>query len=196
MILRLLLLLALLPAGLGAQIVVQPDDFSQALSLDASTQPNTWQYTWYGKAGRNYLIQTSYDLQTWTFFPNFNPRGNNATLNVSLTADGSATLFIRAIEFDPSQPVSAAEDTDGNGLPDAWEMFYFGHLGVDPKADPDNDGLTNLQEFRTGTSPLNSDTDGDGIPDGIEVRLGTNPTAAAQADTDNRTQLKVTKPQN
>jgi len=50
-----------------------------------------------------------------------------------------------------SQPV----DTDGNGLPDRWQMHYFGHLGVDPNADPDHDGLNNLQEyFITPTRPM------------------------------------------
>jgi hypothetical protein len=44
-------------------------------------------------------------------------------------------------------------DSDGNGLPDAWEQHYFGHLGVDPNADPDGDGLTNLQEFQNNTAP-------------------------------------------
>jgi hypothetical protein len=44
-------------------------------------------------------------------------------------------------------------DSDGNGLPDAWEQHYFGHLGVDPNADPDGDGLTNLQEYLNGTDP-------------------------------------------
>jgi Alpha/beta hydrolase of unknown function (DUF900) len=44
-------------------------------------------------------------------------------------------------------------DTDGNGLPDAWETQYFGHIGVDPAADPDGDGLTNLQEYQNGTDP-------------------------------------------
>jgi len=44
-------------------------------------------------------------------------------------------------------------DTDGNGLPDAFEETYFGQLGVDPNADPDADGLTNLQEYQKGTDP-------------------------------------------
>ena len=28
--------------------------------------------------------------------------------------------------------VDAAHDTDANGLPDWWEIYYFGHIGVDP----------------------------------------------------------------
>ncbi len=45
-------------------------------------------------------------------------------------------------------------DSDHNGLPDAWELQYFGHIGVDPNADPDGDGLTNAQEFAAGSSPV------------------------------------------
>jgi hypothetical protein len=71
-----------------------------------------------------------------------------------------------------SQPV----DTDGNGLPDRWQMHYFGHLGVDPNADPDHDGLNNLQEYLHNTNPANADTDGDGMPDGWEVAHCLNPT--------------------
>jgi hypothetical protein len=39
-------------------------------------------------------------------------------------------------------------------LPDAWQLQYFGHTGVDPFADPDHDGLNNYQEYRAGTNPL------------------------------------------
>jgi len=37
---------------------------------------------------------------------------------------------------------------------------------VAPYADPDNDGLSNYEEFLEGTDPSNPDSDGDGIPDG------------------------------
>jgi serine protease len=48
-------------------------------------------------------------------------------------------------------------DTDGNGLPDWWELQYFGHLtGTDANADPDHDGENNLAEFLAGTGPTNS----------------------------------------
>ncbi len=51
-----------------------------------------------------------------------------------------------------------------------------------PFEDPDRDGLTNLQEFQSGTDPNNPDTDGDGLLDGDEVnKYHTSPVIA---DTD------------
>lgn len=48
-------------------------------------------------------------------------------------------------------------DTDANGLPDWWELQYFGHLtGTDPNADTDHDGMSNLEEWLAGTNPTNA----------------------------------------
>jgi subtilisin family serine protease len=47
-------------------------------------------------------------------------------------------------------------DTDRNGLPDWWELDQFGHLNVNPTADPDHDGQSNLGEFEAGTDPNNA----------------------------------------
>ena len=52
--------------------------------------------------------------------------------------------------------IAAGTDSDHNGLPDAWEMQNFGHLGVDPNADPDHDGMSNRQEYLAGTDPNNA----------------------------------------
>jgi hypothetical protein len=70
-----------------------------------------------------------------------------------------------------SQPV----DSDGNGLPDNWQTFYFGHIGINPNADPDGDGLSNLQEYKSHTNPTKADTDADGIPDNWEIAHGLDP---------------------
>lgn len=54
--------------------------------------------------------------------------------------------------------VGRAPDTDGDGLPDAWEILR----GTDPAvsdagADPDGDGRSNLEEYNAGTDPLSPD---------------------------------------
>ena len=44
-------------------------------------------------------------------------------------------------------------DTNGNGMSDDFEAFF----GVsDVNADADGDGLTNLQEYKAGTNPLDA----------------------------------------
>jgi hypothetical protein len=48
---------------------------------------------------------------------------------------------------------SDAQDTGNTGMPDAWRLANFGTLSVDPNADPDGDGWTNLQEYQFGTNP-------------------------------------------
>jgi hypothetical protein len=71
----------------------------------------------------------------------------------------------------------ASSDTDGDGLPDKWEVDN----GLDPvsddsHSDADGDGLTNLEEFNLQTNPREADTDGDGLTDHEEVnQYQTNP---------------------
>ncbi len=68
-------------------------------------------------------------------------------------------------------------DSDGDGLPDDWELLYFPDLSHDGLADSDGDGLSDLQEFQNRTNPIVPDSDGDGLLDGEEVNeFGTDPT--------------------
>ena len=62
----------------------------------------------------------------------------------------------------PSGPNTRnASDSDGDGLPDAWEIQYFGAINdprATPNADPDGDGFTNAQEYLSGTSPIDANS--------------------------------------
>jgi len=44
-------------------------------------------------------------------------------------------------------------DSDSNGLPDWWEIRYFGSLAQSPNGDYDGDGVSNLNEYLEGTEP-------------------------------------------
>jgi hypothetical protein len=66
---------------------------------------------------------------------------------------------------DPDDP-----DTDGDGMPDGWEVqFGLDPLVNDVAGDVDVDGLSNLDEYRLGTNPHNGDSDGDNMDDAYEV---------------------------
>ena len=101
-------------------------------------------YQWYGfKAGAiagatNTTLALS-NLQT-TNADNYFAVASN---QFGFTASAAAVLTV----IDPSV------DSNGDGLPDAWEMANFNTLNVNPNADPDGDGWSNLQEYLNGTNP-------------------------------------------
>ena len=47
-------------------------------------------------------------------------------------------------------------DSDGDGLPDTWEIANFGNLAQNALGDFDGDGVSNLDEFLQGTNPTDS----------------------------------------
>ncbi|HEX2749387.1 MAG TPA: hypothetical protein VHM91_15365, partial [Verrucomicrobiales bacterium] len=80
------------------------------------------------------------------------------------------------------EEIATGPNTDGDSLPDNWEMQHFGNLAQVDSGDPDNDGLTNREELLHSTNPNDDDTDHDGLKDKVE--LVTHLTNPRVADTD------------
>lgn len=78
---------------------------------------------------------------------------------------------------------SGVLDSEPDGLPDFWEMQFFGDLNSDANDDNDADGLINGEELLVGTDPTETDTDGDSIDDADELNA-VPPTSPTKADTD------------
>ena len=120
------------------------------------------------------------------------PRGwvQNVTLEVpsgyheyQLVFDRYDTYGCRCVRIDDVRITKI--DNDEDGMRDSWETVF----DLDPNdpsdagLDPDDDGLTNLEEYNNNTAPLRADSDFDGLSDGTEINTtGTDP---LDADSDN-----------
>jgi pectate lyase len=93
------------------------------------------------------------------------PRRDAVDKRVTEMVRSGKVIAPKGIVADPNQvggypnysfaPDSVPVDTDGDGMPDAWEKAN----GLNPNdasdgpADPDKDGYTNVEEFLNGTNP-------------------------------------------
>lgn len=77
--------------------------------------------------------------------------------NASAASEGQYTVIVdNSFGSVTSAPAMLWFDGNGNGLPDSWEMQYFGNLNQTATGDYDGDGVDNLQEFLDGTNPTNA----------------------------------------
>lgn len=130
-------------------------------------------------------------IQSNTYVSVLGSDGNHTHVLNYTSGNVTTIVFTAWSVADPSNILyqttrSVVADTDGDGMPDAWELAY----GLNPtnSADAilqsDGDTLNNLQEYLANADPHKNDTDFDGISDVQELNAGTDPAFAPRADTD------------
>ncbi len=67
-------------------------------------------------------------------------------------------LLYAAPRLELSGTVVGPDDTDADGLPDDWELFWWADLAPAAAADEDLDGASNLVEWLAGTDPRRGDS--------------------------------------
>lgn len=123
------------------------------------------------RRGSEFTGYYSADGKGWTRFTSATvAMGNQTLIGLAVTSHNNGAVC--TVPFDG---VVTFIDNDKDGLPDDWERRYFGSLQQNGLGDPDQDGVTNMQEYLAGTDPLVADTDGDGMNDGFEIARGFNP---------------------
>jgi len=153
--------------------------------------------------------ETGGTIASVSYYINSTPIGTSTagspySLNWTPPTYGNFTFTAIASDFAGntsylSSPVTVQVpyDSDSNGLPDWWELKYFGHLGNLASSSPDGNSYTLLQAYGYGLDPTNyySQLVG-GIPGIINPALtiisGNNQNTTPGAFTDGPLLLQVT----
>lgn len=79
--------------------------------------------------------------------------GESATFRLTISTPDNRSVDLDNVGITGEGTTVVNLDTDDNGLPDAWEIEYFGAKGQIPTLDGDGDGYSNIQEYIIGTNP-------------------------------------------
>lgn len=90
------------------------------------------------------------------------PQQNAMSITIRATCAGKQVFFTTFSDntYEPVPGGAEIEDSDGDGMPDSWEIAH----GLNPNdpsdasLDNDNDGFTNLEEYINGQNPNVPDT--------------------------------------
>lgn len=125
-----------------ALLLAHPPETGAAYDLFQSSALASNVWTW---VARGLQGQTEFSVT------NLPPDGAFYILGTmaGLDAHGVTTAYRSLVGGDET----LANDTDNDGLRDAWEILHFGNLDQDGYGDYDGDSADNLTEFYAGTDP-------------------------------------------
>ena len=148
---------------------------SSGLKVHSGTQPGEIIVSWWGYADHVYFIEHSGDLKTWTYVPTYE-MGADAAVTMGFSLAPARWFWRLQYSDDPESDLLSTDyngiglsawdqiqlgynpfdwvDVDENGIHDAWELYHFGTISLDPNADTSGDGQTNETAFLSGSDPL------------------------------------------
>jgi hypothetical protein len=112
----------------------------------------------FGLDYRNFETESAGSMQWWARLTpgrEYNILRDDVLYSLVM-ADGTGLLTPGVIDSGIYTWEVSLADSDGDGMPDIWENNYFGNLTHGAGEDYDNDGMSNLSEYHSGTNPADS----------------------------------------
>ena len=118
--------------------------------------------------------ENRYNVDSSESFINFLEIGQDVTVAMGMTLENGNTEWLNVAKL----KLKSWGSTKGLFKFDAEDYFAkkndkytLGNGVIDSMLDPDEDGLTLLEEYKNDTNPLEADSDNDGLNDGDEVKV-------------------------
>lgn len=144
---------------------IRVGNYTDSIYVDGTNWNSTYDQI---NAGNHHVVfefrnHTDYETKPQVYVDFFNG------LKGIVPADRDGDGVVNADDLFPDNAAGAA-DTDKDGIADEWEIQLVGSLSrMNANTDQDNDGLSDLNEFKLGSRPFDSDSDYDGVSDGEDL---------------------------
>jgi len=124
-------------------------DLNEGSQLETGPSADSYQFSWWGRPGVTYFLQSSENLMDWKFFRLIEPgKEDLSAWGFGTTADG---LFLRLAYTEEETLDPWNEDIDGDGIGNYDELLLGLHpfesaAALNPALDEDGDGVINGED--------------------------------------------------